>query len=182
MRFIGNKESILEEIDKLIESKKLTKKNQVFFDAFSGSASVGNYFKKKFKIIANDYMYFSYVYTHGRLNNISDGFKKLQIDPFDYFNTISEGIHDYITENYSPAGQVGRMYFSIDNAMRIDFMRIKIEEWKREQLISDKEYYYLIACLLESVSKVANIAGVYGAYLKKWDPRSVKRMKFSHLE
>lgn len=127
-------------------------------------------------------MYFSYVYTHGRLNNISDGFKKLQIDPFDYFNTISEGIHDYITENYSPAGQVGRMYFSIDNAMRIDFMRIKIEEWKREQLISDKEYYYLIACLLESVSKVANIAGVYGAYLKKWDPRSVKRMKFSHLE
>lgn len=30
MRFIGNKESILEEIDKLIESKKLTKKTSFF--------------------------------------------------------------------------------------------------------------------------------------------------------
>ena len=31
---------------------------------------------------------------------------------------------------------------------------------------------------MESVSHVANVAGVYGAYLKTWDPRAVKRIVF----
>jgi len=182
MRYIGNKESILDEINKLIESKKLFKDNRIFFDAFSGTASVGNSLKNRFKIVANDYLYFSFVYSNGRLNNVKNGYKKLDLNPFDYFNNIETGVHDFITENYSPAGKSGRMYFSIDNAMRIDFIRIKIEEWKKTQIITDREYYYLIACLLESVSKVANIAGVYGAYLKKWDPRALKTMKFIELD
>jgi len=182
MRFIGNKESILNEINKLIESKKLFCDNHILFDAFSGTAAVGNHFKSKFKIIANDYLHFSYVYSHGRLNNARHAFRKLNLDPFEYFNNIQKGTHDYITENYSPLGQMKRMYFSSENALLIDFIRIKIEEWKKSQLISDREYYYLIACLLESVSKVANIAGVYGAYLKKWDPRAIKKMKFIDLD
>jgi adenine-specific DNA-methyltransferase len=182
MRYIGNKESILDEIYKLIESKKLFDDNHIFFDAFSGTASVGNMLKNRFKIIANDYMHFSYVYSNGRLNDIKNGFKKLDSNPFEYFNNFENGIHDFITENYSPAGKSGRMYFSTSNAMRIDFIRIKIEEWKKLQLVTDREYYYLLACLLESVSKVANIAGVYGAFLKKWDPRAIKLMKFIEIE
>lgn len=182
MRYIGNKESILDDIFKLIESKKLFDDNHVFFDAFSGTASVGNMLKNRFKIIANDYLHFSYVYSNGRLNVIKNGFKKLEFNPFEYFNGIKEGTHDFITENYSPAGKSGRMYFSVENAMRIDFIRITIEEWKKLQLITDREYYYLLSCLLESVSKVANIAGVYGAFLKKWDPRAVKPMKFIEIE
>ena len=182
MRYIGNKESIIDEIQKLIESKKLIGENKVFFDAFSGTATVGNYFKNQFKIIANDYLHFSFVYSNGRLNNVRNGFKKLNLDPFSYFNEFSSGRHDFITENYSPAGKSGRMYFSTENAMKIDYIRYSIEEWKKAQLITDREYYYLIACLLESVSKVANIAGVYGAYLKIWDPRAVKPMKFIEID
>lgn len=182
MRYIGNKESILNEIYKLLESKKLFENNNIFFDAFSGTASVGNMLKNRFKIVANDYLYFSYVYSNGRLNDIKSGFKKLEVNPFEFFNDIKKGIHDFITENYSPAGKSGRMYFSVENAMRIDFIRITIEDWKKLQLITDREYYYLIACLLESVSKVANIAGVYGSFLKKWDPRAIKPMKFIKLE
>lgn len=49
-------------------------------------------------------------------------------------------------------------------------------------MISDDEYSYLLGCLLESVSKVANIAGVYGAYLKTWDPRAIKEIKFLKIE
>lgn len=33
---------------------------------------------------------------------------------------------------------------------------------------------------MESVSHVANVAGVYGAYLKTWDPRAVKKIAFMH--
>ena len=74
------------------------------------------------------------------------------------------------------------MYFSAENGKRIDFIREKIETWHKTERINDKEYHYLLAALIESASKVANIAGVYGSYLKKWDPRAVKHMPFIHVE
>lgn len=40
----------------------------------------------------------------------------------------------------------------------------------------------MIGSLLESVSKVSNVAGVYSAYLKKWDSRAIKKMKYIPLE
>ena len=75
-----------------------------------------------------------------------------------------------------------RQYFSKENAARIDFIRTKIEEWFNKEKINKNEYYYLIACLLESLSKVSNVAGVYGSYLKIWDSRALKFMKFIEVE
>jgi len=74
------------------------------------------------------------------------------------------------------------MYFSAENGLKIDYIRNKIDEWKTKDKITDFEYNYLVASLIESVSKVANIAGVYGSYLKTWDPRAVKPMPFIKVE
>lgn len=182
LRYLGNKESLLDEIENLIKDKGLVGKNLTFFDAFSGTAAVSNRMKRDFNIIANDYLYFSYVYSFGRLNYIGDNFKSESIDPFSHFNDDNIGLEGFVTKNYSPLGEEKRQYFSIDNAKKIDYIRSKIEEWKKTQKISDNEYYYLIACLLESVSRVANVAGVYGAYLKKWDPRALKPMSFIDID
>ena len=57
MRYIGSKGKIVDQIEDLIKSLKLDKENYTFFDAFSGTATVGNYFKDKYKIIANDTLY-----------------------------------------------------------------------------------------------------------------------------
>ena len=35
-----------------------------------------------------------------------------------------------------------------------------------------------MGCLIESVSFVSNTAGVYGAFLKKWDERALKKISF----
>ena len=120
----------------------------------------------------------SYVISNAKLNTPNGEYANLGLNPFEYFNSTEEDLKGFIYKNYSPGGTAGRMYFSEENAKKIDFIRWKIEQWKEEQKISDSEYYFLIASLLESVSKVANVAGVYGAYLKKWDPRAVKKMKF----
>lgn len=64
----------------------------------------------------------------------------------------------------------------------IDFIRNTIDVWFDEKKINEYEKYYLIGSLLESVSKVSNVAGVYSAFLKIWDPRAVKRMEFIPLE
>lgn len=52
MRYIGNKTKIVDQIESLIKELKINKENYTFFDAFSGTGTVGNYFKDKFKIIA----------------------------------------------------------------------------------------------------------------------------------
>ena len=44
--------------------------------------------------------------------------------------------------------------------------------WRRDELITEDECYILLLALLEAVSKVTNISGTYGAYLKDWDPRT----------
>lgn len=45
-------------------------------------------------------------------------------------------------------------------------MRRKIEEWKVGLRITENQYYFLLASLLENADAVANTASVYGAYLK----------------
>lgn len=184
MRYLGNKISMIEIIDELIKEKiDFCGKKLTLFDAFSGTATVGDHFSQDFNIIANDIYYYSYVFSRGRLNNKGLEFKKLGFCPFEFFNnpnlkTINNG---FIYNNYAPE-KSERMYFSDENAMLIDTIRTTIQEWKKDQLINDSEYYYLLASLLESVSKVANIAGVYGAFLKKWDSRAIKRMQFIEVD
>lgn len=181
MRYIGNKEKILKEIESVIIDNKLEEKCYSFCDAFSGTSTVGEYFKNKFQIISNDNLYLSFVTSQAKLNTPDGKYAKLDINPFEYFNSTEERLKGFIYKNYSPGGSE-RMYFSAENAQKIDYIRWKIEEWKENQIITDSEYYFLIASLLESVSKVANVAGVYGAYLKKWDPRATKQMKFIPVE
>lgn len=184
MRYLGNKTSILEALEEVVATNiKTSIKKLSFFDAFSGTAAVGDYFSDKFEIIANDKYYYSYVYTRGKLNNSNVTFEKLGFCPFKHFNkkTLKLNYDGFIFNNYAPK-KSGRMYFSDENAALIDTIRVTVEEWKKNQKINDNEYYYLLASLLESVSTVANIAGVYGAYLKTWDPRAVKKMEFIRVE
>ena len=181
MRYIGNKEKMLDEIENIICSNNLQEQCVSFCDAFSGTATVGECFKDRFQIIANDNLYLSYVISMAKLNMPDGNYEELGFNPFEYFNQnhMRKG---FIYENYSPGGKEKRMYFTEENAERIDFIRWQIEQWKQNQNINDNEYYYLIASLIESVSKVANVAGVYGAYLKKWDPRALKPMKFIPIQ
>ena len=181
MRFIGNKESITSEIFGLLARKGLVHRNLTFFDAFCGTGSVADAMKGSFDIIANDILTWCVVYTRGRLCARECKFERLGFDPFDFLNERNETMHGFCFENYSPGGSK-RMYFSAENAGRIDFFRSKIEEWKTADLLSEDEYCYLMSCLIESVSDFSNTAGVYGAFLKSWDPRATKPIVFSKVD
>lgn len=67
MRYIGNKTRMLERINEFIEDEKI--KGETFCDIFAGTSSVGDNFKGKYKIIANDFLYFSSIIAKGRLYN-----------------------------------------------------------------------------------------------------------------
>lgn len=181
MRFIGNKELISPEIIKLLEQKGLAGRGLSLFDAFCGTGAVSVAAKGSFNIIANDLLRWSTIYTRGRVCANDCNFENLGFDPFDYFNSNNKFIEGFFYRNYSP-GASKRMYFSPENAGRIDYFRTKIEEWKDSNLITENEYSYLLASLIESVSVVSNTAGVYGAFLKHWDSRATKPIQFKKVD
>ena len=189
MRFIGNKTNLLNDIAQVIK-ENCDGTEKVFCDIFSGTASVARFFKNRYKIISNDLLYFSYVLQKGTIeNNEIPSFKKLEDrlnihDVFDYLENIDikqEKFNKFIYENYSPNKKCERMYLTPENALRIDFIRNKIEEWRNKELINNNEYYYLLAALIEGVPFVSNITGTYGAYLKQWDKRAFKKFEMIRL-
>ena len=187
MNYIGSKLSLLEFLDESI-NKVVDKNCDTFCDLFAGTGIVGSYFKKKgYKIIANDIQYYSYVLNRHYIGNHKELlFLKLikeipelkNIDVknrkgfvCDYLSKL-KGAKGFIYKNYCFDGtkdkEEPRQYFSDENGMRCDAIRQKIESWKKENIISDDEYYFLITSLIESIDKYANTASVYGAFLKKF--------------
>lgn len=76
-KYIGNKKTILENIEEFMLKKKI--KKGVFFDAFTGTTNVAQYFKQRgFGIISNDINEFSYVLQSTYIkNNTFPSFKSL---------------------------------------------------------------------------------------------------------
>lgn len=189
MRFIGSKVNLLENIKQVIDDN-IDNGSEVFCDIFAGTNSVGYYFKPRYRIISNDLLYFSYVIAKGIIENnekpLFDGLKKIGInDPLGYLSSdllITTFGNGFVSKNFAPNLNCSRMYFTPENAQRIDFAREQIETWKQQGVLTNNEYYYLLAGFLEGIPYVSNITGTYGAYLKKWDNRAFKKFKFSFLE
>ncbi len=181
MRFIGNKELITSEIKKLFEEQGLVSRELTLLDAFCGTGAVSDALKDSFNIVVNDMLRWCVIYTKGRVCATDCTFEDLGFDPFEYFNSNNNIVEGFFFQNYSP-GASKRMYFTADNAGRIDYFRITIEGWKDANLITENEYAYLLASLIESVSVVSNTAGVYGAFLKHWDSRATKPIEFKEVE
>lgn len=200
MRYIGNKENLLDKIHRVMQSKNI--QGNSFFDFFAGTTSVGKYFKKlNYQIYSSDLMYFSFVLQkayltnnqelnfENLLSNINFQSTVLFASPLnivvEYLNQI-EPVEGFIFQNYTPCGtselEIPRMYYSDENGKIIDAIRQKIEYWKSEDLINENEYFILLACLIETVPFYANISGVYAAFQKKWDPRAVKKMILRPIE
>ncbi len=192
MRFIGSKANLLKNIDMVISENTMGNEN-VFCDIFSGTGAVARYFKPRYEVHSNDVLHFSYVIQKATVeNNTKPSFAKLRNigigDPFKFLEETQIQILNYnddnyfITKNYTPHDDCERMYVSNKNAVRIDFIRNTIEAWKEEKLLTELEYYYLLAGLIEGVPSVSNITGTYGAYLKHWDKRTFKDLEMARLD
>jgi len=186
MNYIGSKLSLLEFLEESI-NRVVDKNCDTFCDLFAGTGIVGSYFKRKgYKVIANDIQYYSYVLNRHYIGNHKElSFSKLtkkiaELKSIEIKNRKKfvcdflsnlKGVKGFIYKNYCLGGtkdrKEPRQYFSDENGMRCDAIRQKVEKWKKEKLISDDEYYFLITSLIESIDKYANTASVYGAFLKK---------------
>lgn len=185
MNYIGSKKSLLSFLDESINAV-VGKTAESFCDIFAGTGAVGTYFKRKgYQIIANDIQYYAYVLNRHYIGNhkllpFNGLVNELSLSNMAIENRSAavciflerlDGISGFIYKNYALGGSIGtefeRMYFSDENAERCDAIRTKIEEWKNAGKITEDEYFFLLATLLEAIDKTANTASVYGAFLKK---------------
>lgn len=193
MNYIGSKLSILDYIDSTLQdfTKQKEFNNTTICDMFAGTSSVGKYFKSKgFNVISNDIEYYSYVLAKFYIENNSKlEFRLLKNkgieNPFILLNNL-DNKQGFIFKNYTIDGtqnqEYERQYFTTKNAIKIDSIRAKIEEWHTENLLTSNEYFYLIACLLESADKVANTASVYEAFLKEVKSSAQKNLVLKPIE
>ena len=184
MRFIGSKRLLVDKIEDMLKKNVSCKSLRTFCDIFSGTSVVGRYFKKYFRVISNDILYFSYVLQRAGIQlNMEpsfEGLKKINIsNPLDHLNNIKINYDNdmFVLDNYTPSKICERKYLSNLNGALIDTQRITLDDWVTNNYITQDEYFYLLCSIIEAVPFVSNIAGTYGAYLKNWDKRSFKKLE-----
>ena len=167
MNYIGSKQRLSVFIEDNIRQIVPHLSTCVFADLFAGTGAVARLFKSKTQqIIANDIE----PYSHALLQHYIGNHTLLPLDRQDELllalNAV-KGQEGLIYQHYCMGGGQNRQYFSDENGKKIDAMRQTIEAWKKQQIITQQEFYFLLASLIESTDKIANTASVYGAFLKK---------------
>ncbi len=186
MNYIGSKYSLLSFLDKSIAKVIGNDDCKTFCDMFSGTANVGKYFKKKgYQIISNDLQYYSYVLSMQYIANhkilvfagLEDEIdfsstdleyrKDVVCEYLDSLTPIKGFVYNNFCKGNHQDNEEYRLYFSDYNGSKCDAIRLKIEDWFKANKLTEEEYYFLLATLIENIDKVANTASVYGAFLKK---------------
>ncbi len=193
MRFIGNKQKLLEFILSKIREHKIGR--GILIDIFSGTTNVAKFFKRlDYPVISNDLLCFSYIFQRAYIQNnrqpLFRGLKKIVNQSslssvIECLNSL-KGVEGFMYNNFTKGGtsnkEYSRNYLSEENARKIDAIRDKIEQWKIKKIVTEEEYFILLTSLIEAVPYVSNIAGTYGAFLKIDDPRKYKPLTLKNPE
>jgi adenine-specific DNA-methyltransferase len=180
LNYIGSKYQLLE----WLESQILAATGWSFLaghriaDLFAGTGIVSYFFRIRGAIpVANDVEPYSHIITSAFVSSSYTGAVAAIIDVLraeltgGYHNTTPPG---HITRTYSPFENSERMYFTVENARRIDYLRRRLEEIR--PVITHADFTFLLASLLTSADSVANVASTYGCYLKSFKKTAARQL------
>jgi adenine-specific DNA-methyltransferase len=176
MRYIGNKTRLLPFILRTLKRSGIGVGS--VHDAFAGTASVSRALKEKgWRVHSSDLLMSSYVFQRAYV--VAEAVDPSLVDLARALSSLPprEG---FISEHFSPSqpgGAGGRMYFTPENAGRIDAAREELEVWRKAEKIDEDCYYLLLAAIIEGADRVANTAGVYASYMKRWQTNAKRRFE-----
>ena len=173
MRYIGNKTRLLSFILRTLERERIAVGS--VHDAFAGTASVSRALKSEgWRVYSSDLLMSSYVFQRAYV--VAESADPLLKEMAGELARVEPKV-GFISRHFSPAGgttSAGRMYFTPENAGRIDASREALDAWRKERKIGDDDYYLLLAAIIEGADRVANTAGVYASYMKRWQPNACR--------
>ncbi|WP_340538255.1 DNA adenine methylase [Nocardioides sp. GXZ039] len=160
-----------------------------FVDAFCGTGSVAaTAANRGWAVAVNDAMPSAVAMTTGALVGYADvPFEKLGgYDVACAYLDALEGQPGFVHSEYSPASEahagIARMYFTEENAARLDAMRSQIAEWSADGVLSLNEERLLLADLMQAANRVANISGTYGCFLSSWTSNALRPVEMRARE
>lgn len=176
--YLGNKRSLLHTVDAALRKvrRRLGRDKLRILDAFSGSGVVSRFFKRYADLlISNDLEHYAKVIGNCYLSNRS-GIDVVALRTHHRF--VAEAaetlpVRDgFIRRLYAPRRDDAiapgeRVFYTVDNAMRIDSMRRRIDE------VPARFRPFLLAPLLSEASIHNNTSGVFKGFYK--DARGVGR-------
>ena len=171
MRYIGNKTRLLPFILRTLNKGGIAVGS--VHDAFAGTASVSRALKARgWRVHSSDLLVSSYVFQRAYV--VADCADPLLGEMARELAALAPR-ESFISRHFSPAGgseSEGRMYFTPPNAGRIDAAREELESWRKAGKVGEDSYYLLLAAIIEGADRVANTAGVYASYMKRWQPNA----------
>lgn len=191
-RYIGSKDKLAET---LIDSiRQHCPEAHSVIDLMAGTGLFSLALRKHgYRVIASDVMTYSYHHLvvnlllndapeFGKLTkilNVNDGYKGVLA----YLNSLPSK-DGFFTKEYSPSGTPAagckpRMYFTANNASKIDAIRETIKDWHTRNFINNTEHSLLLHDLIMAANDIANIAGTYGHYLSHFVKRSEDSIQLS---
>ncbi len=193
MKYIGNKSRLLPFIESSFEATGIDFGLSIT-DLFGGTGSVAHHFKGLgMSVTCNDFMTYSYKLMKATIGlnqtpsfaALKDFFSLDQSEPVTaVLDKISHlpGKSGYFYENFAPGGAQNRMFFTDENAKRIDSIRDSLDSWLAAGIITQDEFDYLLASLINASDHVANMSGTYGAYLKIWRTVALKTLALKPID
>lgn len=181
MRYIGNKTRLLQFIRRVLKQRGITAGTAI--DPFCGTAAVSRALKRwGFSVVASDLMEYAYVFARAYVQTATLPTRE-QLPGARDLRSIIQRLNalpsqsGFIHANFSPGDGSERMYFTSENAGRIDAIRSQLEQWRRSGELNEDAYYLLLAALIEAADRVANTTGVYAAFVKSWQPNAVRSLE-----
>ena len=174
--YIGNKRKLLGLINEAIDKTEIPQ-TATFLDVFAGSGVVSRMAKKKgFRVLCNDWEPYAQEINRCYIEcNSAPAFKHFggYEKAIEKLNAVTPR-EDWITRHLCPAdddhcdSQTERMFYTRANGMRIDAMRIQLQCWQGEGLLSQLELSCLLAPMLYQACYTSNTSGVFKGFHNGW--------------
>lgn len=182
--YIGNKRRLLPLINEALETIETQFEGEIsFFDGFAGSGSVSRLAKSKgYRVYSNDWEEYSKVLNSALIGETEESISELF--PSDYpLNKVIDELNQlpdplekdqYLTKYYAPAAMEldkadfkhERLFFTRQNALRLDAIRNRIETLYPESdqnKIQMRRKNILLAVLLYKAATHNNTSGIFKA-------------------
>ena len=174
--YIGNKRKLLGLIGQAIAKTKVASTG-TFLDVFAGSGVVSRMAKKQgFRVIANDWEPYAKSINGCYIGcNSAPAFEALggYESAIAALNAVTPR-EDWVTKHLCPADdnhydiRKERLFYTHTNGMMIDAMRLQLEDWQADGLLSELELSCLLAPMLYQACYTSNTSGVFKGFHNGW--------------
>lgn len=178
LNYIGSKYQLLGWLTDFMKEKTgfTSFKDKTVADLFAGTGVVSHHFRLQGAVVyTNDAELYSAVIAHAFTRSFYTERVKQVIAEINAALAATAAPPGFVTRHYSPYEGNERMFFTVENARRIDTARVMLETAVATvDAITRDEYQFILASIIVSADTVSNVPAVYGCYLKKFKSKALK--------